>query len=134
MFAHLFSMQNMRAMCLLTPRRYLYTAVRNRALKHLEHERMARRAHAMIQNGGYPPAMSPPPSAVHEEVETAELAGAFDRAVDDLPARCREAYVHSRSGMTYAEIAAVMGISVRTVETQVARARQHLRRGLEPWL
>ncbi len=132
-FAHLCS-KDRGSTCLLMPRRYLYTAVRNRALKHLERERVVRRSRAIIQGGGHPPGMGRAPPNADRELEAAELVKAFDQAVDRLPPRCREAYLHSRSGMNHAQVAAVMGTSARTVETQMARARQHLRRELEPWL
>ena len=133
-FAHLCSTKDGGSTCLLMPRRYLYTAVRNRALKHLERERVARRSQAVIQQVGHAPAMGHPPPTADRELEAAKLAKAFDRVLGQLPPRCREAYLHSNNGMTQAQVAAIMGTSVRTVETQMARARQHLRRELEPWL
>jgi RNA polymerase sigma-70 factor (ECF subfamily) len=116
-------------------RRYLYAAVRNQALKHLAHERVVRKSHAVVQGDGIAPAMSQPPAGAEDEVQAAELAAAFQRVVDRLPARCREAYhLHCRDGMSYAEIADLMNISARTVETQVARAKKFLRRALAVWL
>lgn len=116
------------------PRTYLYSAVRNRALKHAAHERVARRSHEMMQSAGRAPGMSQAPTSADEQLEAAELEAAWDDAVDHLPRRCREAYVYWRVGKTPAEIAAEMGTSVRTAETQAARARRHLRRELTCWL
>ncbi len=40
--------------------------------------------------------------------------------IDRLPPRCREAFIlHKFDGLSYAEVAAQMGISVRTVEMQL---------------
>lgn len=40
--------------------------------------------------------------------------------IDQLPPRCREAFIlHKFDGLSYAEVAAQMGISVRTVEMQL---------------
>lgn len=133
-FAHLCSAKDRGATCLLMPRRYLYTAVRNRALKHLERERVAGRSRTVIRHAGHAPGMSRPPPPADRELEAVELAEAYDQAILHLPPRCREAYLQSNNGMSHAQVAAAMGTSVRTVETQVARARQHLRRELAPWL
>lgn len=117
----------------LTPRQYLYSAVRNRALKHLAHERVVHRSQATIRSDGQVPGLSRSGALADEEMEATELAKAIDRAVDRLPARCREAYERRDVGMTHAQIAEAMGTSVRTVETQLARARRVLRRRLAPW-
>ena len=116
-------------------KRYLYTAVRNGALKHLAHERVVQRSRAMTQEPGPVPGMSQAPAAPDDELQAMELALAFENAIDRLPRRCRQAYaLHREHGMSYAQIASVMGISVRTVETQLARANRILRRELAPWL
>lgn len=118
----------------VNPKRYLYAAVRNRALNHIDHERIASRSRGMMQIGARAPAMSAPRAAPDEELEAAELEEALDIAVERLPERCREAYAHRHGGKTRAEIAAVMGTSPRTAETQVTRARRFLRRELAPFL
>jgi RNA polymerase sigma-70 factor (ECF subfamily) len=64
-----------------------------------------------------------------------ELAAAAAAAVADLPPRCREVFTLSRArGLSYAEIAETLGISVKTVEAQMARALRGLRERLAPWL
>ncbi|MGH7575620.1 MAG: sigma-70 family RNA polymerase sigma factor, partial [Longimicrobiales bacterium] len=118
----------------VNPDRYLYTAVRNRALNYLAHERVVCSAYETMQSSGQAAGMSQPRATADEEVEAAELEQACERLVDDLPTRCREAYVHRSAGKTHAEIAAAMGTSARTAETQVAHARQRLRRDLAYWL
>ena len=42
--------------------------------------------------------------------------------------------LHYDEGLSYREIAEIMGISERTVETQVAKARKVFRRELTAWL
>jgi DNA-directed RNA polymerase specialized sigma24 family protein len=74
------------------PKRYLYTAVRNQALKHLAHEAVVRRSHAMVKRGGRVPGAGEGPIGADDEVEAHELAAAFEDAAVRLPARCREAY------------------------------------------
>jgi RNA polymerase sigma-70 factor (ECF subfamily) len=106
---------------------YLYAAVRNQALKHLAHERIVRNTQALVLRGDRAPGMSQHPAPADELLHAKELAAAFNHAIARLPARCRETYMHRRDGMTYAEIAVVMGTSIRTVETQLARAYRVLR-------
>jgi RNA polymerase sigma-70 factor (ECF subfamily) len=119
----------------LNKKRYLYTAVRNSALKVLAHERVVRTSHAMVKDEGRSPAMGQPPAPADEEVNAHELEGAFDLASHQLPARCHKAYMlHYDEGLSYREIAEIMGISERTVEPQVAKARKVFRRELTAWL
>jgi len=52
-----------------------------------------------------------------------------------LPPACREVFQMSRAhGLRYAEIATTLGISVKTVESQMGKALRHLRSRLSEWL
>lgn len=116
-------------------KRFLYTAVRNQALKVLDHERVVRRSREIVLHQEHLPGMSQPPIAADEALQADELAAAVRRAVDQLPERCRQAYLLRRQqGMSYVQIAEAMGTSVRTVETQLARAARTLRGALAAWL
>ena len=89
----------------------------------------------MVKQEGRVPGTGEGPVRADEEVQARELAAAFEDAVDRLPARCRQAFtLYREEGMSYAEIAERMGTSVRTVETQLARANRALRRQLAEWL
>jgi RNA polymerase sigma-70 factor (ECF subfamily) len=109
-------------------RAYLFRAVRNRALNHLRHQRIAPRAE--------------PDAAVHIAVPAAdrdtlesEMQTALQEAVKDLPPRCREVFELSRvHGLKYSEIAHSLDISVKTVEAQMGKAIRVLREKLAPWL
>ena len=69
--------------------------------------------------------------ATDDDASTDEVTRAVNRAVDKLPPRCREIFLMSREGgMTYAEIAHSLGISIKTVETQMGRALRSLRLSL----
>ncbi|HEX8274750.1 MAG TPA: RNA polymerase sigma-70 factor [Longimicrobiaceae bacterium] len=110
-------------------RAYLFRAVRNRALNHLRHEKVERRGEPFAAGES-----SSPPSA-QAALEEAEIDAAVRDAVAALPERCREVFELSRArGLRYAEIAAVMGISVKTVEAQMGKALRLLRERLAPWL
>jgi RNA polymerase sigma-70 factor, ECF subfamily len=109
---------------------YLYHAARNRALSHLRHSRVRARWRAMLASA--PPPAAPPSS---QEVEETDLARAIRQAVQDLPERCREVFTMSREqGLTHREIARVLGLSVKTVESHVWRAMTTLRARLAPYL
>ncbi len=113
------------------PLPYLYQAVRNRAVSYrrgqLVRERWRERARG---TEGEQPA-----SAASSEVEAAELGTAVARAVAELPERCRLIFTMSREqDLSYAEISRVLGISVKTVETQIGRALKALRSRLAGYL
>lgn len=56
------------------------------------------------------------------------LEGVVDRALDELPEKCRQMLFLSRvEGLTHAEISAQMGVSKVLVEKYVARALLHCR-------
>jgi len=70
-----------------------------------------------------------------QRLEAAELQERIDRAIDQLPDRCRIVFVLSRfEEMTYAEIADQLNISVKTVENQISKALRSLRKALAPYL
>lgn len=124
-----------------TLRVYLYAAVRHRAINHLRKRRVADRVDRAAADaasddgvgwGGAFAALAPPPDAA---LETTELEAAVERAIAELPERCRETFVLSRRHeLGQAEIAAVMGTSIKTVQAQMYKARQVLRRRLAAWL
>jgi RNA polymerase sigma-70 factor (ECF subfamily) len=61
-----------------------------------------------------------------------ELETLLRKAVDELPARCREIFIRSRfENLSHKEIALQLGISTKTVETQISKALQFLRDRVE---
>jgi len=69
---------------------------------------------------------------VDAELTTHEVERALARAVAHFPPRCRAVFLLSwYGGLTYAEIAAQLDISVKGVEGQMARAYRLLRDALE---
>lgn len=108
-------------------RAYLVRATRNRALNHLRHERVIRLADPeAVGRTEAPPA--------DRDLMEQEIDAALAEAVHALPVRCREVFELSRGhSLTYAEIADVLDISVKTVEAHMGRALRALRERLAPW-
>jgi len=62
-----------------------------------------------------------------------ELDAAVQRAIADLPRRCREVFVlRRRDTLSYQEIAARLGVSLGTVKSQMWRATVRLKERLRP--
>jgi RNA polymerase sigma-70 factor (ECF subfamily) len=104
---------------------YLSAAVRNRALNYLKREQRAVqwRAAAGPDRGEADPA-APDESELLDALELQD-------AIEHLPARCRLVFTLNRQqDMTYGEIAASLGLSIKTVETQMGRALRTLRERL----
>ncbi|MFC1620152.1 RNA polymerase sigma-70 factor [Candidatus Neomarinimicrobiota bacterium] len=106
-------------------RAYLYTAVRNQALKQLRHTDVEQ------QSDIAPSETSSGEASPEEHWTREELARAIHAAVEQLPTRCRTIFIMNRfERLTYREIAQILGLSIKTVETQMGRALQVLRRSL----
>jgi len=112
-----------------TLRAYLLRATRNRSLNRVRHQRIVQRAEPFAADE-----IAPVAPADRETVQS-EIDAALRDAVDGLPPRCREVFELSRvQGLSYAEIAHAMEISVKTVEAQMGKALRTLRERLAPWL
>ena len=113
-----------------TPRGYLYAAARNRALKRVRHERVARRWAAGESLDERPGGLAAPPPA-DTALEAEEQLGALREAVAGLPERSRLAVVlRWQEQMSHREVAEAMGISVKGVEKLLTGAMRALRRVL----
>lgn len=106
-----------------SPRAYLFGAVRNRALNVLR-DRRTRRAEVLDARGAAAEGDEDPEQALRYR----ELVQDYRAAVAALPERRRLVFRLSRLyGLTYEEVAEVMGISLNTVRTQMTAALKHLR-------
>lgn len=114
---------------------YLYTAVRNRAIRSLDRERRARRWEADAVRGERAPAVSTAPAAADTHVYATDITAATTRALEAMPERPRTVFLLCRQhGLSYADIGAALGISARTVEGHMARAVATLREHLADFL
>lgn len=108
-------------------RAYLFTAVRNRALNQMRDTKRRRELRQEMFT-------SAPPVWPDREAATAELRKRVREWIAALPERRREAFELSRfSGLSYNEIASVMDISPRTVETHIRRTLEDLRARLRDY-
>jgi RNA polymerase sigma-70 factor (ECF subfamily) len=107
---------------------YLYQAARNASLNHLKHRRIESRWSERVR------AEDPPVApGADDELAEGELSRAIAAGIAALPERCRLVFTMSRhQGLSYAEIANTLGISVKTVEAQMGRALKSLRERLDP--
>lgn len=98
---------------------YLYVAIRNRALNEIEKER--RRENISLEDITVEIAEY----RCNPELEyiSNEEVDKINRAMEQLSPRCKMVLVLSREhNLKYKEVAEVMGISEKTVETQISRA------------
>lgn len=107
---------------------YLYRATRNRALNVVKHERVQDRVRARF-GAQY---VINPSAAVAEGADgmlvANELTAAVERALAGLTPRVREVFLLAQvEHMTYDEIAAVLSVSVSTVQSQLSRAIKQIR-------
>ena len=109
---------------------YLFGAARNNSLKYLKRQRLVARIKDELSDLTAPHTRTP-----DRDVELRDFNRALRRAVDELPDRRRQVFLLSREqGLTYAQIAAVMDISVNTVENQMVKAIKSLRKALASYL
>lgn len=108
---------------------YLFSAVRNRCLKHLSHEMVERRVLGHLHE------------KLHDQFESPdfyvieELQEKIRTAVEDLPKTYREAFELNRfERKTYEEIAAQLGVSPKTVDYRIQQSLKILRVRLKDFL
>lgn len=107
---------------------YIFRAVKNQCLDYLKSKK---NQNISIDEVGFyiydTFAESP-----EEELQTQELDDKIEQAIASLPKQCRLIFSMSREdGLKYREIAEKLGISIKTVETQIGRALKALRNYLK---
>jgi RNA polymerase sigma-70 factor (ECF subfamily) len=106
----------------------LYTVTRNAALDELRRAGRMERGRAQID-------IATPEPTPSEHAVAGELERAAARAVSALPPKRQEVFRLAREeGLTYAEIAEVLGRSPQTVANQMSLAMADLRAALAPYL
>lgn len=108
-------------------RSYLFAALRNRALN-VRRRDLVERDWADDEATDSVREMHRRPATPDRMLEQAELDSRVAAAFERLPERCRLAmHLRWREGLSYAEIAGVLGIGVKGVENQLARGLKTLR-------
>jgi len=112
---------------------YLFRAVYNSCNNHLAHTKIKNRYISIVRETILKKEHTADP--VLDSLTYKELDQNITQAIEALPAECKKIFKMSRfEGMKYAEIAASLQISVKTVETQISRALQRLRIELKEFL
>jgi RNA polymerase sigma-70 factor (ECF subfamily) len=109
---------------------YLSTSVRNKCLNYLrDHKKFSRNLLELENLSGEGP------YAQSDKLVESDIREQIDRAMEELPEKCREIFYLSRyQHLKYQQIANKLQISVKTVETQVSKALQHMRIRLAEYL
>ena len=115
----------------LSVKSYLYTIVNNLSVDLLRHEKVKQR-HRMFVNQ---PIVAISDNEAFDQLDLKRMAASIDKAISDLPEQMRRIFELSRNGgLKYAEISVQLNISLKTVETQMSRARAKLRKQLSEYL
>ena len=109
---------------------YLYGAVRNEALQYCEHNQVKERHRQHVLSGKSEVAEATP----HDTLEYKELKEVIDRTLMQLPDRRRAIFrMHRFEGMKYKEIADQLSLSVKTIEAEMTKTYQTLRKEIEKY-
>ncbi|MCC8142534.1 MAG: RNA polymerase sigma-70 factor [Tannerellaceae bacterium] len=107
---------------------YLYGAVRNQSLQYCEHRKIRNRYQEKILNNPLKevPATDPQSRMEYEELKL------INNTLNKLPERRNRIFrMHRFEGKKYNEIAAILAVSIKTVEAEMTKALQTLRKEIE---
>lgn len=112
---------------------FLFMSIKNSCLNYLKHRQIADAVEQRISGNDIVEQLytidfvSDPSSLLQEK----ELTDSINRLMDELPPKCKEAFVLSRlNGLKNREIAAKMDITEKVVEKHITRALKRFREGL----
>jgi RNA polymerase sigma-70 factor, ECF subfamily len=109
---------------------YFFLSVKNGCLDYLKHQKVSDKYRLQVLSQGDIPNASDADYFIESE-----LKSKIELAISKLPDRCREIFILNRiDNMTSKEIALKLGISHRTVETQIGKALRLLRTELKDYL
>jgi RNA polymerase sigma-70 factor (family 1) len=102
---------------------FLYTIAKHMVYNHLQRISLDKKAReSLLQNAveSY--------SHTEEELDFRETNKLFRRAVETLPAQCRQVFTLSKlEGKTHLEISSELGISIKTVNNHMVKANKEVR-------
>ncbi len=109
---------------------YLTMIIHNKCTNYLRDNRKFDKNILQIENLTEVPEYESADSMVEEE-----LKEKIDSAIEELPEKCKQIFVMNRyENLKYQQIADQLQISVKTVETQMSKALQHMRIRLAEYL
>ena len=109
---------------------YLYGAVRNRSFQYLEHLEVRNRHREAVLSEETPEYSSP-----EEQLEYKELQQIIIKALNKLPQRRQQIFrMHRYGGLKYAEIASTLSLSIKTVEAEMTKTLQVLKKEIENYI
>jgi RNA polymerase sigma-70 factor (ECF subfamily) len=118
--------KNRNRLIISSPKAYLFTSVRNKAFDHLR--KVKKQVHCDLENASN---LAADTANSQEILVLRELTATMEKSIARLPKQCRLIYELSRDqGLKYKEIATILQVSVKTVETQMGRALKHLRNSM----
>jgi RNA polymerase sigma-70 factor (family 1) len=105
---------------------YLVAAVRNRSLDYLRRIKTDRSSTLDVASD-----IASPETIASDTMAYEELKDHITSAIQSLPPQCKLIFTLSREQeLTYKEISIRLGLSIKTVDTQMGRALKHLRNEL----
>lgn len=108
---------------------FLFQSVKNRCLNHIKHIQMHEKHIGNLETN------QESNSGIEDKISEAELEIQIFQHVKHLPPKCKNIFRMSRfEGKKNLEIAEILNISKRTVETQISKALKILRDNLKDYL
>lgn len=109
---------------------YLFRSVNNECLNYIKHQKVKHNYQINATNNMANQVETPSNKLAYKELEQH-----LKIAINDLPEQCRTIFQLSRfEELKYREIADQLGISIKTVETQMSKALKRLRIDLADYL
>jgi RNA polymerase sigma-70 factor (ECF subfamily) len=110
---------------------YLYRSVHNECMNYFKHHRVKQK----YQTHTYYKMDQEKTQHPLDKLQYREFEKRLYKAINDLPEQCRAIFQMSRfEELKYAEIAAQLGISIKTVDNQMGKALKRLRVQLADYL
>lgn len=115
---------------IINPNVYLYVAVKNQSLAYLSKDRLRETVDiSLLYHDHLKFTLDP-----EQIMITAEMRKKIEQAVDQLPQRCKLIFkLIKEDGLKYKEAAAILNLSVKTVESQMAIAMKKLMTAILPY-
>lgn len=115
---------------------WIFRVARNLALDHLRRGKVQERALDGVASAWEGPTSPRHLSRTPErQLESVEFGRELERALRSLPEDMRSVFLlREREGLSYGQIAEVIGVPSKTVSTRLHRARAKLRGELAPYL